>query len=116
MAQRSLPPATVVFFITTFALATPCRLAAQEANQPAPSQQDPQHGTGQKVAEAEDPVKPTRSFFPALAHNLVDDVKHIPRRNSLNIKAVRGICFAITDSAKTKPLTLKKPRRIVARV
>ncbi len=96
MAQRSLPPAAVVFFITTFALATPCRLAAQEANQPAPSQQDPQHGTGQKVAEAEDPVKPTRSFFPALAHNLVDDVKHIPRRNSLYwLAAGTGLSLAV---------------------
>jgi membrane-associated phospholipid phosphatase len=40
-------------------------------------------GTGQKVAGAEEPAKPTRSFFPALVHDLGDDVKHIPRRNTL---------------------------------
>jgi len=28
-------------------------------------------------------TKPTRAFFPALVHNLGDDVKHIPRRNTL---------------------------------
>src|SRR5215510_9913732 len=28
-------------------------------------------------------AKPTRGFFPALVHNLGDDVKHIPRRNSV---------------------------------
>jgi membrane-associated phospholipid phosphatase len=43
----------------------------------------PQQGTGQKVAAAEEPAKPTRSFFPALIHNLGDDIKHIPRRNTL---------------------------------
>jgi hypothetical protein len=97
MAQRSLPTAAVVFFLTTFALtATPCRLAAQEVNQPSPSQHDPQQGTGQKVAEGEEPVKPTRSFFPALAHNLVDDVKHIPRKNSLYwLAAGTGLSLAV---------------------
>ena len=39
--------------------------------------------TGQKVAEGEEPKKPTRSFVPALLHNLGDDVKHIPRKNTL---------------------------------
>jgi len=29
------------------------------------------------------PEKPTRGFISALSHNLVDDVKHLPRRNSL---------------------------------
>jgi len=43
----------------------------------------PQQGTGQKVAAGEEPSKPTRSFVPALLHNLGDDVKHIPRRNTL---------------------------------
>jgi membrane-associated phospholipid phosphatase len=28
-------------------------------------------------------TKPVRAFFPALIHNLGDDVKHIPRRNSM---------------------------------
>jgi hypothetical protein len=44
--------------------------------------QAPQGG-GQKVAAAEEAKKPERSFFSTLFHNLGDDVKHIPRRNSL---------------------------------
>jgi len=43
----------------------------------------PAQGTGQKVAAAEEPTKPTRSFIPALFHNMGDDIKHIPRRNSV---------------------------------
>ena len=35
------------------------------------------------MAAGEEPTKPTRSFFPALVHNLGDDVKHIPRRNTI---------------------------------
>ncbi len=43
----------------------------------------PPQGTGQKVAEGEEPTKPTRSFIPALFHNMGDDLKHIPRRNTV---------------------------------
>jgi len=43
----------------------------------------PQEGTGQKVAAGEEPAKPTRKFVPALFHNLGDDIKHIPRKNTL---------------------------------
>ena len=32
---------------------------------------------------APEPQKPTRGFVDALGHNLVDDMKHLPRRNSL---------------------------------
>ena len=32
---------------------------------------------------APEPNKPTRGFFKALGQNLVDDVKHLPRRNSV---------------------------------
>jgi membrane-associated phospholipid phosphatase len=44
---------------------------------------DPSQGTGQKVAAAEEPAKPTRKFIPALFHNMGDDITHIPRRNSV---------------------------------
>ncbi len=37
----------------------------------------------QKVADSEEHAKPSRGFFSGLAHNLGDDVKHIPRLNSL---------------------------------
>lgn len=43
----------------------------------------PPQGQGQKVAQGEEPAKPTRSFVPALFHNLGDDIKHIPRRNTV---------------------------------
>ena len=43
----------------------------------------PPQGTGQKVAAAEEQTKPTRGFFPTLFHNLGDDIKHIPRKNTL---------------------------------
>jgi hypothetical protein len=59
----------------------------QTPQQPAQSgatlQTPAQPGSGQKVAQGEEPAKPTRSFFPALMHNLGDDIKHIPRRNTL---------------------------------
>jgi hypothetical protein len=51
---------------------------------------------GQKVAAAEDLTKPTRSFFPALLHNLGDDLKHIPRKNSIYwLAAGTGLALAV---------------------
>jgi hypothetical protein len=51
---------------------------AQEPVQPSsdPSQKPP-------AALGEEGTKPTRGFFGALGHNLKDDVKHLPRQNSL---------------------------------
>lgn len=97
MAARRLPSVTFVLFLaatTPFALTS--RLSAQDANDPTQAQQTPPEGTGQKVAGAEEPAKPTRSFFPALAHNLLDDLKHIPRRNSLYwLAAGTGLSLAV---------------------
>jgi membrane-associated phospholipid phosphatase len=59
-------------------LSTP--LAAQEAS---PSPQSPPADEGQKVAQAEEATKPPRRFISALFHNLGDDIKHIPRQNSV---------------------------------
>jgi membrane-associated phospholipid phosphatase len=50
---------------------------AQEATAPRPPD------TGQQVAAAEEHTKPERSFFPALLYNLGDDIRKIPRKNSL---------------------------------
>jgi len=77
---------TVVVFICL--LAVPCTVRAQQLDSVVDRDTRqtsalPQEGTGQKVAAAEEPSKPTRSFIPALFHNLGDDVKHIPRRNTL---------------------------------
>ena len=55
------------------------------------SQDNPQPSSSQPVAQQENPPaaageqgeKPTRGFMSALAHNLGDDVKHIPRWNSV---------------------------------
>src|SRR6185436_13785268 len=54
-------------------LIAPTRLAAQEAAPP--STTPVQAGVGKE--------EPERGFFKALVFNLGDDVKHIPRKNSL---------------------------------
>jgi len=95
--MRRLPTATLaVFLIAATQIGLPERLAAQEANEPALTPHPPPGETGQEVAAGEEPAKPTRSFFPALAHNLFDDVKHIPRRNSLYwLAAGTGLSLAV---------------------
>jgi len=72
-----------IIFVPLLALslntAVPTRALAQ-GDQPeaaAPSQE------GHPVATGEAEHKPTRGFVSSLAHNLGDDVKHMPRRNSV---------------------------------
>lgn len=67
--------------------------AAQETQKPA----EPQQPTGGKqVAAGEEEAKPTRGFFSALVHNLGDDMKHIPRRNSVYwLAAGTGLALAV---------------------
>jgi len=72
-----------IIFVPLLALslntAVPTRALAQ-GDQPeaaAPSQE------GHLVATGEAEHKPTRGFVSSLAHNLGDDVKHMPRRNSV---------------------------------
>jgi membrane-associated phospholipid phosphatase len=74
----SAPCSVITLTLIGTLLLAPVRVAAQ---QPQPTTPPP--GSGQKVAAAEDQAKPTRSFFPTLFHNLGDDVKHMPRKNSL---------------------------------
>jgi hypothetical protein len=76
---------SVALCLLAIFLAAPSHAAARAAQDPQPSQpaSPPPQTTGQKVAAAEEPAKPTRSFFPALFHNLGDDIKHIPRKNTL---------------------------------
>jgi membrane-associated phospholipid phosphatase len=50
------------------------------AQNPPPPPKDPQKPP---AAIGEEPKKPTRNFFSALVHNLGDDVKHMPRQNSI---------------------------------
>src|SRR5215208_2453620 len=81
----SSPRSAIALYLLVTLLSGPAVAAAEpvpEADQQTqPADKAPT--TGQKVATAEEPAKPTRSFFPALFHNLGDDVKHIPRMNSL---------------------------------
>jgi membrane-associated phospholipid phosphatase len=72
-------PRTSISITLLLALALPPIGTAAQAPAGTPQALD----SGQKVAAAEDQTKPTRRFFPALFHNLGDDVKHIPRTNSL---------------------------------
>jgi len=53
--------------------------AARAQGTPPPSQ----GGDGQKTTPGEEGDKQTRRFFPALFHNLGEDLRHIPRKNSL---------------------------------
>jgi len=54
---------------------------------PAPSSLEPRLTATFLPDDEQDPLqepeKPTRGFISALGHNLVDDIKHLPRRNSV---------------------------------
>jgi len=54
-----------------------------DQQQPTASPQDDHPAPPQTAAAGEEGHKETRGFFSSLGHNLADDVKHIPRRNSL---------------------------------
>jgi len=56
-----------------------------QADDPAPNLEVPpaQGESKQPAAVGEQGKKPTRNFPSALAHNLGDDIKHVPRRNSV---------------------------------
>jgi len=57
---------------------------AADPQQPAPSADQEQHTPPPDTAAAgEEGAKPTRGFFSSLGHGLVDDVKHMPRRNTV---------------------------------
>src|SRR5947207_2240306 len=53
-------------------------LPSPDADRPVAASADPQ----QTAAAGEEGKKPTRGFFSALAHNLGDDIHHLPRWNS----------------------------------
>lgn len=57
------------------------------AQNPPPPPQDPQKPP---AAVGEEGKKPTRGFFSSLGHNLKDDVKHLPRMNSVYVLAIGG--------------------------
>jgi hypothetical protein len=72
--------------------------SAAHAQDPSP-QQDPQKPPA-AVGEAD--VKPTRSFLSALGHNLKDDVKHLPRKNSAYFLAGGGALALLVHPSDNK--------------
>lgn len=62
--------------LTVGVTALPVASFAQQATSQSPDQQPP-------AAVGEEGAKPTRGFVSALGHNLLDDVKHVPRMNSV---------------------------------
>ena len=69
------------------------RAAAQETQKPAEPQKP---AGGEQVAIGEEAGKPQRGFFGTIFHNLGDDLKHIPRRNSLYwLAAGSGLALAV---------------------
>lgn len=56
----------------------------------------PKPEPGQKTAQGEQAAKPTGRFFPTLFHNLGEDLRHIPRTNSLYwLAAGSGLALAV---------------------
>src|SRR5207253_10892490 len=60
----------------------PTQAVAQDRPVPPEVASQPESQQDHPAATSEDPAKPTRGFFSALGHNLGDDFKHVPRRNS----------------------------------
>lgn len=75
---KSLVLSIVVVAALGIAVPTPAMAQADGAESAQP--ESPEDST---VATGEEPAKPTRGFFSALGHNLGDDLKHVPRRNSV---------------------------------
>jgi len=73
------------FLGALFSVAAACPQAAfaQSAAAASTVQSDGADSQQPPAAVGEEGNKPTRGFLSALAHNLGDDIKHMPRRNSL---------------------------------
>lgn len=71
--------------VATLITGLPRHSWAQDDPQPSssPRQQQGEPEDKPPAAVGEEGKKPTRGFLSALAHNLGDDVKHMPRRNSV---------------------------------
>lgn len=77
-----------------FAQTVDASTAAPAPASPADAQTPPDQDPPAAVGEAG--VKPTRGFASALLHNLFDDVKHLPRRNSAYwVAGGAGLALAI---------------------
>lgn len=84
---------TAVFAVLLLATGS---AGAQETGKPAEPQKP---SGGEQVAAGEEAAKPSGNVFKALFHNLGDDFKHIPRRNSLYwLAAGSGLALAVHNS------------------
>src|SRR5262249_1394777 len=75
----------------------PSQVAAQETQETQETQKppDPQ---GQK-AEAKEPPTPPHTGIRALAHNLIEDVKHLPSKQNLYLTLIGGSLAAAVHPA-----------------
>jgi membrane-associated phospholipid phosphatase len=82
MLKRQMAVVAIVIFLPTAALAqnAPTPATDDQNQQPAAQKQEEQKPP---AVVGEEATKPTRGFFGALVHNLGDDVKHMPRLNSV---------------------------------
>lgn len=106
-AERRVRTAVAVGSLLGLLLAAPVGAQSQAADMPKAASTDHEQPEAQPqpqgtADQAQDPpaavgeagVKPTRGFGSALAHNLLDDVRHLPRRNSAYWLA-GGTAFAL---------------------
>jgi membrane-associated phospholipid phosphatase len=83
MLKRRLAVAVMTVLIPTVVLAQNSQSSPAPSAEPDKAQQEQKPDQKPPAAVGEEGTKPTRSFFPALVHNLGDDFKHIPRMNSV---------------------------------
>ena len=85
---------STIILASFLVLSSSTRSFAQDPQKPP---QDPQKPP---AAAGEEPTKPTRSFGSALVHNLGDDLKHLPRLNTVYFLAGGGaLAAAVHDLA-----------------
>lgn len=75
---------------STLVLAAFISLSSATAFAQAPAQPPPDAAQKPPAAVGEEGKKPTRGFFSSLGHNLKDDVKHLPRKNTAYFLAGGG--------------------------
>src|SRR4029453_6344543 len=84
MLRQRLMVTVLTVLLPTVVLAQDPQSSSEDQKPPATQQEPtPQREEKQPAAVGEAQAKPTRGFFSALFHNLGDDVKHMPRMNSV---------------------------------
>jgi len=100
MLKRRLAVAVMTVLMPTVVLAQNPQSSSASSDQPdKTTTQEKKPDQKPPAAVGEEAAKPTRSFFPALFHNLGDDVKHMPRLNSVYWLAGGGALAAAVHPA-----------------